>query len=281
MTNLVAINKRRTDDSGKPGLTAKHAVVDERKVAVLGSLAMSIVHDLRNPLAAIHTGAELLIGSRLSGEDLSRLGRNLFDASVRIQQLLAEYVEQCRTTENHPQPCDLRSLIASAVDRITRWADTRSVTVIQEIPSNVMVIVESHRIRSVVINLLTNALEAMPGGGSIRISAAAADDSVVIRVSDTGPGIAPEIHDRLFQPFATARKPDGWGLGLAYARHVVRDHGGDIWLDSAPGTATCFAFTLPSAQDSGDLLFRNRRSGGNKLRVTSPMPLANSPIEAC
>jgi signal transduction histidine kinase len=92
---------------------------------------------------------------------------------------------------------------------------------------------------------LANALEAMPEGGSIRISAAPAESSVVIRVRDTGPGIVPEIRDRLFQPFVTACKADGWGLGLAQARQIVNDHGGEMWLESPPGTGACFAFSLP------------------------------------
>jgi signal transduction histidine kinase len=281
LTDTVAIDERRTDDSAKSRVTAIHAILDERKVAVLGSLAMSIVHDLRSPLAAIHGGAQMLIGSHLPEREIRRLGRNLFDASVRIQELLQEYVDLCRTTENRPQPCNLRSLVAHAVERVARAAEARSVTVVQEMPANLVVTVESHRVRSVLINLLTNALEAMPGGGSIRISSAVSGDSVVVRIEDTGPGIPPEIRDRLFQPFATARKPDGWGFGLAYARHVVRDHGGEIWLESAPGAGACFAFRLPTVPDPCDLLFRNNRSAAHGLRFASSMPLASSPNEAC
>jgi signal transduction histidine kinase len=80
---------------------------------------------------------------------------------------------------------------------------------------------------------------------------------VVIRVLDPGPGIAPEIRDRLFQPFVTARKPNGWGLGLVQARQVVIDHGGEMWLESPPGRGACFAFSLPVSPESCQLKVEN------------------------
>jgi signal transduction histidine kinase len=90
----------------------------------------------------------------------------------------------------------------------------------------------------------------MPAGGAIHISAIAAESSVAITVRDTGPGVAPEIRDRVFQPFVTARKPNGWGLGLSQARQSVIDHGGAMWLESPPDGGARFAFTLPASPGS-------------------------------
>jgi len=85
----------------------------------------------------------------------------------------------------------------------------------------------------------------MLGGGTIRILAIPERHSVLIKVRDTGPGIDPEIRDRLFQPFVTAGKPGGLGLGLAFSRQAVLDHGGQMWVESG-GQGACFAFCLPS-----------------------------------
>jgi signal transduction histidine kinase len=225
----------------------KAAGMDLRKEVALGSLALSLVHDLRNPLAAIHVGAEMLKGSQLTEEQVRRVARNIYTASAHIQELLPDYVDLCQTMNTQPRPSDLRSLVAHALDRIAAVAEAQSVVVVQDIPADLVVTVDRRGIDSVLANLLANALEAMPTGGSIGISAIAAEDSVVIRVRDSGPGIAPEIRDRLFQPFVTARKQNGWGLGLTQARLAVIDQGGEMWLESASGSGACFAFSLPAS----------------------------------
>jgi signal transduction histidine kinase len=121
------------------------------------------------------------------------------------------------------------------------------------VPEGLIVAVDRRLIRRVLVNLLVNALEAMPNGGTIRIAAIAEGSSILIRIRDTGPGITPEIRGRLFQPFATAGKADGIGLGLAFSQQVVTDHGGKIWVESTKRGA-CFAFRLPGMipQESAD-----------------------------
>ena len=84
-------------------------------------------------------------------------------------------------------------------------------------------------------NLFENAIEAMRSGGSISIRGAVEGDNIVVRVEDTGPGISASLQGRLFQPFATAGKKNGLGLGLALSRQTLLDHGGDIWADAAAG----------------------------------------------
>ncbi len=95
------------------------------------------------------------------------------------------------------------------------------------------------------VNLIGNALEAMPEGGGVRISASFEGGSALVNVEDTGPGIAPEIRPNLFQPFVTAGKRNGLGLGLALTRQTVIEHGGDMWVGSEPGRGARFIFRLP------------------------------------
>jgi signal transduction histidine kinase len=207
---------------------------------------MSIIHDVRSPLAAIHSSAEMLNGSPISEQQVRRLAKNIRNASARIQELLQEFADRCRAEENQQSLCSLHRLVAQAVDRIADVADSHSVAVVHEVPRDLAVTVDRVRIGSVLANLLTNALDVMPAGGSIHISAIATGCSVVIKVRDTGPGVPSEIRDRIFQPFATARKPNGWGLGLTQARQAVLEHGGEMWLESSPGAGACFGFSLPA-----------------------------------
>ena len=206
----------------------------------------SIVHDLRNPLATIHGGAEMLVDSRLSEAQVHRIARNIYCASARMRELLDEFFDWSRGAGQSLETANVGELVASAVDKIAATAELQSVNIVQVVPEGMSIALDRRRIRRVLLNLLINALEAMPGGGTIYVSAVADSRSVLIRVRDTGPGIAPEIRTRLFQPFATAGKAAGLGLGLAFSRRAVADHGGEIWAESCHRGA-CFAIRLPRA----------------------------------
>jgi signal transduction histidine kinase len=210
------------------------------------SAAVSIVHDLRNPLAAIHGSAEMLAREGLSPIQIRRLARNVYSASIRMRELLEEFLDQSKDCDLDKQPTHVGSLVECAVEAIATSAEFQCVHVAQDVPRSLVVDLDRRRMQRVLVNLLANALEAMPDGGAIRIAAAANLDSVLMQVRDTGPGIAPEIRDRLFRPFVTAGKPRGTGLGLAIARQVVLDHGGEMWAESSPRGA-CFSLRLPAA----------------------------------
>src|SRR5208337_2876138 len=122
------------------------------------------------------------------------------------------------------------------------------VTLTLEIPPEIELPLERNRMERVFLNLIGNSLEAMPGGGVVRLTAVVAGGSVVVHVEDNGPGIAPEIRPRLFQPFVTAGKRNGMGLGLALTRQTLIEHGGDMWVDSQPGRGARFSFRLPGAR---------------------------------
>jgi signal transduction histidine kinase len=204
----------------------------------------SFAHDLRNPLAAIHVSAEMLVRSSLSQPQVNRLARNMYCASVRIREL----VEQCLDRGSHEQRrfevADLLDVVADAIERIAVSAEFQSVEIVQDVAAGLLVSMDRIRMRRVLVNLLVNALEAMPRGGTIRVSAVSGRRSVLLRVRDTGPGISPEIINQLFQPFATAGKKHGLGLGLAFSRQVTIEHGGEIRAESCR-TGACFVIRLP------------------------------------
>ena len=117
----------------------------------------------------------------------------------------------------------------------------------------------------VFLNLIGNALEAMPDGGEVHIGARIDHDDALVEVRDTGPGIAPEIRSKLFQPFVSAGKRNGLGLGLALSRQTVLEHGGDMWVQSDPGHGARFYFRLPlggaiPASGATDALEKDRRT---------------------
>jgi signal transduction histidine kinase len=161
-----------------------------------------------------------------------------------MKELLEEFLSRYRGADRGTESSDVRELVTSAVDKIALIAESLSVRIVQNVPENLTIAADRQRIRRVLVNLFVNALDVLPDGGTIRVSAIPVRSSVLIRVRDSGPGIASEIRDRLFEPFVTAGKSSGIGLGLAFSRKTVIDHGGEMWAESSRQGA-CFALRLP------------------------------------
>lgn len=224
---------------------ARQELIRQERISTIGRLSSSIVHDLRNPLAAIYGGAEIMVDSEIAPPQLKRLAGNIYRASRRIQELLQDLVNVGRGKTEGAEMCRLTEVAAAARDSLAPAAEAQSVRVTVEIPNSIELPLERARVERVFVNLIDNAIEAMPVGGAVQISASMSADGVTIEVADTGPGISPEIRDHLFQPFVSSGKKNGLGLGLALSRQTILDHGGDMWVESEPGRGARFFFRLP------------------------------------
>jgi signal transduction histidine kinase len=216
---------------------AREELIRQERISTIGRLSSSIVHDLRNPLASIYGGAEMMMDGDLNETQLKRLAGNIYRSSRVIKDMLQELVDVSRGRVQAPETCHLSEVVGAAVETQIAAASHQGVTINTSIDPAIELPVEPGRMERVFLNLINNAIEAMPEGGSINISAERGERSVLVRVDDTGPGIPESVRERLFQPFVTSGK-NGLGLGLALSRQAVLDHGGDLWVeDSAPGTA--------------------------------------------
>jgi signal transduction histidine kinase len=223
--------------------SARAELIRQERLSTIGRLSSSIVHDLRNPLAAIYGGAEMLVDLELSNSQVKRLGSNIYRASRRIQELLQDLVNVSRGKVSPPEVCRLSEVIDAAVQSSNAAAEGQGVQVLTSVPGNIELPLERARMERVFINLIGNSLEAMPTGGHIKIFATLQDESVLIRFEDNGPGIPQQVRARLFEPFVTAGKKNGLGLGLALSRQTILDHGGDMWIENGPGAQ--FSIRLP------------------------------------
>ncbi len=228
---------------------ARDELIRNERLYTIGRLASSIVHDLRNPLAAIYGGSEMLLDSELPAHQQKRLSANLYKASKKIQQLLEDLLNVARgkTDEMRPESL-LAEILEAAIDPLRHAAEMQKVEIRLDVPEQALVAANPGRLERAFGNLLVNALEVMPSGGRISIDTKLAVDSITVKIQDTGPGIHADVRDRLFQPFASAGKKNGTGLGLALARQTVLDHGGDMWAESEPGRGATFFVRLPLAQ---------------------------------
>ncbi len=217
------------------------------QITAVGRLAASIAHDLRNPLAAVVGGAEMLAEFDLPPDQMKQTGAHIHKAARRMEQLLSEIGQVARSAPGQRVRCTAEELVTAAIDSQQAKAAARNVIVQSSVPATLSVQCERSRVERVLVNLIANAIEVLPGGGRIEITGF--DDpagNVWIQVRDDGPGVPVEIRGKLFQPFVTAGKKNGLGLGLALARQAMLDQGGDLELVESDKGA-CFQMRLPKS----------------------------------
>ncbi len=224
---------------------AREDLIRQERIATIGRLSTSIIHDLRNPLAAIYGGAEMLVDTKLSGAQVERLAANIYRASRQVQSLLQELADVTQGRAHAREVCRLREVVAAAYEPLAATAESRGVTVSIDLEEDVELPLDRSPMERVFQNLLSNAIEAMPNGGSVSVRADRRDGEIVVSVEDTGPGIPSSIADQLFEPFVTTGKKNGVGLGLALSRETVVSHGGDLWSDRQKEDGARFVLRLP------------------------------------
>lgn len=248
------VEARGQDEIGRLGATfnsmcdsiqsARAELIRQERIATIGQLSTSIVHDLRNPLAAIYGGAEMLVDGDLPPAQVKRLAANIYRASRNIQELLQELSDISSGKTDRTELCHLREVILAGFEPIRALAETAKVTVKIRVPDDLEVPLARARMERVFSNLLVNSVQAMRAGGAVEVSARRDDHSILVDITDNGPGIPSEIRDRLFQPFVTEGKKNGLGLGLALSRQTVLNHGGDLWLAGGTSQGAHFQMRL-------------------------------------
>lgn len=223
---------------------AREELIRQERISTIGRLSSSIVHDLRNPLASIYGGAEMMMDGELSEAQMHRLAGNIYRSSRAINDLLQELVDVSRGRMHTPEPCHLGEVIGAAVDTQASSADQQGVRIHTAVDPSIELPLERARMERVFVNLIGNAIEAMPGGGDVDIRAVRNGTEVLVQVDDTGPGIPASVRRHLFQPFVTASR-NGLGLGLALSRQTVLDHGGDLWAEEMESKGAHFRLRLP------------------------------------
>ncbi|HYQ82138.1 MAG TPA: ATP-binding protein, partial [Anaeromyxobacteraceae bacterium] len=211
------------------------------RLAAVGRIASQITHEIRNPLNAISLNAELLaeeLGPGASGEApalLKAIGREI----DRLNAVVEDYLRFARLPKPQKAREDLNEILSGLLDFVARELAAAGVAVRRELaPGLPAVMGDEAQLRAAFLNLLRNAREAMPGGGTVTVRTLLAEGGQVeAEVRDTGAGIPEEVLPRIFDPFYST-KERGTGLGLAFALQVAREHGGSLRCESLPGRGT-------------------------------------------
>ncbi|MFA6092777.1 MAG: ATP-binding protein [Elusimicrobiota bacterium] len=250
------------DAGGRPaGFVAAAKDISERKalegqmrqsekLSAVGRLAAGVAHEINNPLGVI-LGFAQSAARRVSAEDpLSLPLSSIEREALRCKNLVQGLLTFSRQSKPLLEPVALNSMAFMTLSMIEALTRVRSVTLVREFGPEIKVQGDSNQLQQIVINLCSNAVDAMSPGGILTVRTRAHDDgkSAVLEVQDTGTGIPQDIRDKIFEPFFTTKKAgQGTGLGLALVHEIVLKHQGSISLKSEIGKGTIFTVLLPLA----------------------------------
>ncbi len=222
------------------------------------SLTHMIIHDLRNPITAVMGGIDLLLMTM--ADQMDETQKHLLENTRHSSQMLVELVNELLDINKieagkfvlNLGTVDLYRLLSESLNAIKATAELeKQHLALAPAPEHTTVIGDEHLLRRVIANLLSNALKYTPANGTISGSLTHEGDSIVVRITDTGPGIPEKERERIFEKFTQVQEKhiqrQGTGLGLTFCQLAVNAHGGQIWVESEEGEGSTFAFRLPVA----------------------------------
>ncbi|MGI9105233.1 MAG: hybrid sensor histidine kinase/response regulator [Pyrinomonadaceae bacterium] len=245
---------------------------ESEKMRSLGQLSAGVAHNFNNTLAAILGRTQLLLRSVTDEKH-----RRSLEVIETATQDAAEIVRRIQTFARRAPSAQFRrvslaQLVTDAVQLTrTSWEDDAharnlryDVNFINEIAGDDLIEANASEMREVFVNLIFNALDAMPSGGTLELRGSRREASLLVEVGDTGEGIPPDFHDRIFEPFFTTKGSQGSGLGLAVSYGIIKRHHGTIEVASAPGPGTIFTLSFPAAPPVDDDRGQEQEAGDRR-----------------
>jgi len=230
---------------------AQDSLLKSQRLAVIGEAAAMVGHDLRNPLQSIVNIlylAQKKLGSS-SNKELENLLRTISEQVEYMNKIVSDLQDYSRPVKTKLIETDLQQLLNGTLSAIRVPEDVRVSVEIEEDMDFPKLLVDPQLMKRVFINLISNAIQAMPHGGHLRIKASETEDGALVSFQDTGVGISEESLDKMFQPLFTT-KAKGQGLGLAVCRRLVEAHQGKITIESELGKGATFTIEIPSRPES-------------------------------
>ena len=264
------LHKAAIEDPSAPGVASGVVILVEdltdlqnleselahsERLASIGRLAAGVAHEIGNPVTGIACLAQNLESETEDG-DVRTTSLQIIDQTKRISEIvqtLVGFSHGGSFASERPQMLALAECIQEAADLVGLSHGARQVEIRIDCPQAILLIADRTRLIQVFVNLMTNACDASQPGDQITVRARLTESDAIIEVVDHGEGMAQDLLDQVFEPFVTTKAPrHGTGLGLSVVHRIVEDHGGQISIDSRPGSGTRVVLTLPGAQLEGD-----------------------------
>jgi signal transduction histidine kinase len=218
-------------------------LLKSEKFAAIGELATMVAHDLRNPLQSIATSIYYLKKSteQIGNENINAILQRIEDSVGYSEKIIKDLLDYSATFKLELTETDPKSLFKLSLSEIVVPA---KIKIINKTHGKPKVLVDFNRFRRLIVNLVLNAFESMPNGGTMTIISSARNDSLELRIMDTGTGIPKEKMEKLWTPFVTT-KAKGMGLGLPICKRIVEAHKGEILVETENGKGTTFVIRIP------------------------------------
>lgn len=228
--------------------TIRHA----DRLGTLGTLAAGMAHELGTPLNVVSGRAGLIQSGRLTPEEITASAETIRSEAERMTKIIRQLLDFSRQTPSPHEPTSLDEIVQRTCDMMRPLADQSHVEIQTEFAERpIHISGDAAQLQQVLTNLVTNAIAAMPNGGTVTVGLSEQQHQVRLSVADTGVGIAPDAAPHVFEPFYTTKDVgQGTGLGLSIAYGIVKEHSGEIVLDSEPGHGSTFTITFPAAVDA-------------------------------
>jgi Signal transduction histidine kinase regulating C4-dicarboxylate transport system len=231
--------------------TAQAQLLQSAKLAAVGELAASVAHEINNPLYAARNSL-YLVEQDMPPDATQRPFLEIAQNELgRIARIITRMRDFYRPTRAELTPTNVNKILIETIELVQTHLRHNRINITSDLTADLPhSIAHADQLRQVFLNLMLNACDAMPDGGCLHLMTGFLPPTndcagcVIIRITDTGTGIAPEHLPHLFEPFYTT-KPQGTGLGLAISAHIISQHDGQIRVESTPGTGTTFVITLP------------------------------------
>lgn len=258
------LNKRyqkKIDENVKIVKDVELQLVQMEKMASVGVLAAGIAHEVNNPLGFLISNLESLKDyaralakivpldnpkNKTILEDLSAISAESLEGALRIKKIVSDLRTFSKQSESAVNLVDINQILESTLSIV--WNEIKfKIAVVKDYQAKTQVFADSTQLSQVFLNLLINASQAIPEKGTVTLSTSEDTDNVYIKISDTGPGIAPDVLPKIFDPFFSTKKT-GSGLGLSVSYNIIKSHKGQIKAESTLGKGTTFTISLPKKQ---------------------------------
>ncbi len=235
-------------------------LIQAAKLAAIGELAANVAHEINNPLTSIIGFVELM--KEYDDMDLIKNRLEIIEhESIRARDIVRELLNFARKRPLQLSDVDINSLIKEVIILTRAQAKTGRVEIVEDYGDIPRMIGDPNQIKQVFVNIINNAIHAMPEGGKLYIKTSSSHDDITIVFKDTGVGIPADVLPRIFEPFFTTKREKGTGLGLSISYRIIQDHGGRINVESNEGKGTAFTITLPVISPSFKEKFDRIRTG--------------------